>query len=1277
MLFLLLPGLAFCQQWIRVGAESQVSSVTSSYTTIAVIGSDPFVAYVEGGASGGVGKVKKRNAATGAWEQVGGSIGATITYPRLYTDKSNSLFVTYIDAAGGNRLAVVRFNAASGTWEPLLPGDPYVSSGTATYSISQLVSTPRSSLAFDNNNVPYLTYSERAVNGNPYVKRFVNGAWETLGGGTVAAGDTALGNSIAIDDNNVVYLVYIKQTNLTATTGRIKAFRFAEEPGEWEEVSPPSPVPPGSSNSGATTGVRHTSISLDSLYNPVVAYFNTSNSNRSTLIRFNRSTAVWNYMGTTGTRDAPYNSLVRDNGGNLYNTFTDLLVNGGSSPMLRVFRLSNGAPAFMELTTGSVPRGIDSGSVSYPNLAVGSDTAKPFLVYTKPNAGGVVTPVVLMYSLSLSTKAITDITTTSAQTGGVIPTDGGSAITERGIVYSTTNRNPNVADSKVVDAATGTGAYSITLTGLAPATTYFARAYYINGVETAYGNVVVFTTLTLPDPVVTTPKQMEFLTRGVLAVRTSANTVYVGWRLLGTDLASVAFNLYRDGVKLNAAPLTASTNFEDNTATDGMYTVAAVVDGVEQPASPPVGVWATNQLSIPLQIPEGGTTPDGVAYTYSANDCSVGDVDGDGEYEIFVKWDPSNSKDNSQSGYTGNVYIDCYKLNGTRLWRIDLGRNIRAGAHYTQFMVYDFDGDGKAEMACKTADATIDGMGNVIGDSNADYRNTSGYILTGPEYLTMFNGLTGKAMATANYLPARGSVGAWGDTYGNRVDRFIAAVAYLDGARPSLIMGRGYYTRLVRVAWDWRNGQLTQRWTFDSNDPGNSAFAGQGNHQMSVGDVDGDGKDEIFNGSSAINDNGKGLWADGLGHGDALHMTDLDPERPGQEMWSCLENQSEYGTNGLVFKDAKTGATIWGVPTTGDIGRAMAADIDPTRKGYEVWGSSGNLYDCKGNQISTTKPTNNFGIWWDGDLCRELLDGTKLDKWNYTTNSLNRLFTINNAAPVSANNSTKANPGLQADLLGDWREEMVFRRTDNTALILFTTTIPTEHRIYTLMHNPQYRTAIAWQNSAYNQPPYPDYYLGTGMVTPPPPNIFLAGGQAPLPVTLLSFTASVQGASVVLNWQAANEVNSSYYVVERSADGRNFTALETVKDRGNTASINRYSVTDKLPLDGTGYYRLKQVDKDGKLVYSKTRKIVFERAKQLLLYPNPASTFIKLEFPGGNTVLTVTLTNAAGKLVYGGSGSLTQINNSINRLLPGLTPGFYQVVIRDGDASYTAQLMKQ
>ncbi|GGK77667.1 rhamnogalacturonan endolyase YesW [Rufibacter glacialis] len=565
---------------------------------------------------------------------------------------------------------------------------------------------------------------------------------------------------------------------------------------------------------------------------------------------------------------------------------------------------------------------------------------------------------------------------------------------------------------------------------------------------------------------------------------------------MGTDPQNIAFNLYRGKSKLNTSPITGATNYADKTNVNETYTVRPVIGGKEQAASAPASVWVEPFKRIPLQQPASGTTPDGVNYTYSPGDCSVGDLDGDGEYEIIVKWDPSNAKDNSHRGYTGNVFLDAYKINGTRLWRIDLGRNIRAGAHYTQFMVYDLDSDGKAEIACKTADGTVDGAGKVIGNASADHRNQSGFILEGPEYLTVFNGRTGAAMATADYVPARGEVAGWGDSNGNRVDRFLAGVGYFDGQRPSLLMTRGYYTRAVLAAWDWRNGKITQRWVFDSNNEGNRAYAGQGNHNLSISDVDKDGKDEVVFGSMTINDDGTGLYSTGLGHGDAQHVGDLDPDRPGLETWTAHESQRQYQGNGLWMRDAATGEKLWGVPAQGDIGRAMTADIDPRHKGYEAWGATGGLYNAKGVEISPTRPRSmNFGSWWDGDLLRELLSGTAIEKWDYNTSKLERLLSANEFGAQS-NNGTKATPGISADILGDWREEVIFKSSDNKELLLFTTTIPTTHRFYTFMHDTQYRTGIATQNVAYNQPPHPSFYVGEGMASPPTPSIFLVPTSA-------------------------------------------------------------------------------------------------------------------------------------------------------------------------------------
>lgn len=591
-------------------------------------------------------------------------------------------------------------------------------------------------------------------------------------------------------------------------------------------------------------------------------------------------------------------------------------------------------------------------------------------------------------------------------------------------------------------------------------------------------------------------RQMEYLDRGLVAVKTDVG-VFVSWRLLGTEPSDISFNLYRNGKKVNNTPIFTSTNYLDASGTtSAAYTVRAVLNGKQQPASEEVSVWGGSYLDVPLQKPADGTNQDGSVYTYNANDASVGDVDGDGQYELILKWDPSNSKDNSQSGVTGEVYIDSYKLDGTLLWRISLGRNIRAGAHYTQFMVYDLDGDGKSEVAMRTADGAVDGTGKVIGDPNADFRTAEGYVLSGPEYLTLFEGATGKEMISVPFEPARGNVTDWGDDYGNRVDRFLATIAYLDGKRPSLVMARGYYAKTSLAAYNWRDGKLTKQWSFNSN--GNPAYEAQGNHNLTAADVDGDGRDEIVYGAMTFSEDGQVLYGTGLGHGDALHVGDLDPDRPGLEVFKVMEHKdSPYGA---AVWDASTGQTIWGIFTGTDTGRGMSADIDPTYLGEEQWAGSGvGLNTIKGQKISSSTPSStNFGIWWDGDLLRELLDHNynsaigagpgKIDKWDYVNVKTNNLLT---AEGTLSNNSTKGTPSLQADILGDWREEAIWRTADSSALRIYTTTAITEHRLPTLMHDPLYRLDVAWQNVAYNQPPHTSYYLGEGMIQPPAPNIYV------------------------------------------------------------------------------------------------------------------------------------------------------------------------------------------
>lgn len=578
--------------------------------------------------------------------------------------------------------------------------------------------------------------------------------------------------------------------------------------------------------------------------------------------------------------------------------------------------------------------------------------------------------------------------------------------------------------------------------------------------------------------------QMENLNRGVVAVRENQSTVAVSWRYLSCDPENQAFDVYRDGKKLNKKPITDATFYRDTNRGDAAaeYTVVPVSGDKKGrftlPANAPHGY-----LNIPIDRPDLGVDPNGKEYFYTANDASIGDVDGDGEYEIILKWDPTNSHDNAHDGFTGPTLIDCYKLDGTRLWRIDMGDNIRSGAHYTQIMVYDLDGDGCAEVVLKTADGTMDGEGKVIGDRRADFRNLKGRIIAGPEYLTVFNGRTGAAMATIDYIPERGNLKDWGDSYANRSERYLATIAYLDGKHPSVVMCRGYYTRSVLAALDWDGKELKSRWTFDSNNPGCEAYAGQGNHNLRVADVDGDGCDEIIYGQMAVDHDGTGLYSTGMYHGDAIHVvSDIDNKK--YYVWGCHENKKD----GTTLRDAATGEVILRYPSDKDIGRCMAADIDPYHEGVELWSPNtegirafdGTLISPVKEFIGETKahiPVN-MAVWWDGDLLRELLDRNVISKYNPDTGDCDELLVMEGCM---WNNGTKANPCLQGDIIGDWREEVLMRTADNNNLRLYITTIPTDYRFHTFLEDPVYRISLATQNVAYNQPTGTGFYFGTAL----------------------------------------------------------------------------------------------------------------------------------------------------------------------------------------------------
>jgi autotransporter-associated beta strand protein len=602
---------------------------------------------------------------------------------------------------------------------------------------------------------------------------------------------------------------------------------------------------------------------------------------------------------------------------------------------------------------------------------------------------------------------------------------------------------------------------------------------------------------------------METLDRGLVAIKVNGG-VYTSWRIPGEEWYDVTYNLYRNGVKVNSTPLTVSNYTDAQGSTSSTYTVRAVVNGVEQEACAPATVWSSQYLEIPMNdlYSKRGNLMNSA---YSLNDACAADLDGDGAYELIVKRSNTDFTLANDSAY---CLFQAYKMDGTLLWTLNMGPNlINAGHVETNCQAFDFDEDGKAEVVFRATDATVLPDGTIIGNGSANYRPASYsdgntiYQTQGDEWLVVLEGATGKLLdkvifdskenGAGNNLARRSAAFWWNGNskaYGHRANKFHIGAPYLDGRHPSIYIGRGCYTNMHAAAYDFTNGKLQLRWA-NAVDDTSSPYYGQGYHNFSIVDVDMDGRDEICHGNMVIDDDGSWLSSTGLGHGDAQHYGDFDPYRKGVEGFRCLEENP-----GAVFVDAATSEILFRWVRGNDCGRCLAGNFTDDFPGAELWTVDGHLWSASTSRaadqiVASSAPgvTMNNRIYWDGDLLEESFDyescsnnlGVNPSVYKYGSST-----PIFKATGCYTNNGTKGNPSLQADLFGDWREELVVRTSNDMALRIYTTTVPTDYRIYSLMYDTQYRQAAFWQESGYNQPPHVSYYLSAkeGFTEPTPPS---------------------------------------------------------------------------------------------------------------------------------------------------------------------------------------------
>lgn len=676
-------------------------------------------------------------------------------------------------------------------------------------------------------------------------------------------------------------------------------------------------------------------------------------------------------------------------------------------------------------------------------------------------------------------------------------------------------------------------------------------------------------------------RQTDALDRGLIAMKKSGG-IYCSWRILAEEYYDVTYNIYRDGTKLNDEPLTVSNYTDASGTTSNTYTVEAVVRGEAQEQCEAVTPWSDNYMDITMD--HGDLTS-----TYVPNDANFADVDGDGELEMLLKFDNNSDSDNGYmpEGYNGEYAImEIYKLDGTKLWWIDLGPNMTDFQNNeNNIIAYDWDQDGKAEAVMRAADGTVihmaDGTTQTIGDASKNYRDEDGssgqfFIYQGDEYLLYLNGETGEPYQVLEYPLKRLEDGetdlddAWGDGYGHRSTKHFFGAPVLDGRNASIFLARGIYTRHKMIAYDVDpdSHELTVRWRWNCSDS-SSDWYGQGNHNYNVADVDWDGRDEIVYGSMVIDDNGNGLSTTGLGHGDAMHTGDFDPYNHGQEVFACLEENP--GNN---FRDATTSKIYYRFSTSDDDGRAIMGNFFDDIPGAEGTSASDDYFVSSVTHSRITDETKenvetNFRIYWDGDLCEE--------SFNYRNgkNSEGHIVKAREGeiailTGTLTNNDTKGTPCFQGDLFGDWREEVVMRTSNNNVRI-YTTDEATDWRIYTLWHDFQYRQAMGWQMCGYNQPPHVSYFLGEmeGITT------------APAPLTMTGRTEIADGSTISSSYDDEHiimcETNDMTVAVSDGAQPYIFTDNAPTWVQGNDDNDNIVTTTYTHTLTGgafTGDMRL-------------------------------------------------------------------------------------------------------